>query len=290
MSALNTLRTTLVDPLLNFRLWLLQFLGNALLIAVFAWFLHIGDGYGWQITLSAILALLMIAGVLLVHGGTMNHALDSARARSAAGGPPAEVMTAVKRAASHLLPLLLWAVVFYLLESFIDRLEDFQYSFPGWLRSEFSAWLRKMISEPAIDHAYMVCVSYMRWILVPAFLLPLGTLCADLGFRGMAALGAWRRTGRKLRLWVVLLLMTFLSVHLIRGLMGWTLNPQTASLGAEKLWLAVRLLIAYIVAIAAWLIVCAALAATRQRADEDSSGSSSAPAPAPAPVTLNVET
>src|SRR5258708_36535665 len=153
MALWNSLRTTLVDPLLNLRMWLLQFLGNALLIAVFAWFLHIGDGYTSQIVLSAILALLLVGATLVIHGGVMNHALDTANASASAGADtqssaqPAGLMPAMRRAASHLLPLLLWAFLFYLLESLTDRLEGYQYSFPGWLRSEFPAWLRKLISE-----------------------------------------------------------------------------------------------------------------------------------------------
>ncbi|MBZ5525017.1 MAG: hypothetical protein LAP21_22535 [Acidobacteriia bacterium] len=285
MALWNSLRTTIVDPLLNLRVWLLQFLGNALLIAVFAWFLHIGDGSGGQIILSAVLAVLMIAGLLVIHGGTMNHALDVANARSRNNDQTAELMPAVKRAAAHLLPLLLWAVVFYLLESWIDRLEDYQYSFPGWLRSEFPAWLRKLISEPAIDRTYMLCVSFLRWTLLPALMLPLGLLCSDLGFRGLVSLRAWWRMVRSLRWWFVLFLTALLGVFFINALMNWKLNPQTASLGAEKVWLGLRLLAGYILAIAAWLITCGALAGNRLRADADTAGAVAAtPVPAPVPV------
>jgi hypothetical protein len=293
MALWNSLRTTLVDPLLNLRMWLLQVLGNALLIALFAWFLHIGDGYTWQIVLSGVLALLVAGATLVIYGGSMNYALDRSSANAGAGavadsennGPPAGLMPAMRRAAAHLLPLLLWAIVFYLLESRIDHLEDYQYSFPGWLRSEFPAWLRKLISEPAIDRGYMLSVSFLRWTLLPAVLLPLGLLCADQGFRGLFSIRVWWRMVRRLRWWIVLLLTALIGVHLIGTLMGWKLNPLTASLGAEKVWLGLRLLAAFVVAVAAWLVICAALAYNRRREDDDTSGTAEeVPVPAPVPV------
>jgi hypothetical protein len=283
MAFWNSLRTTLIDPLLSLRLWLLQVVGNALLLAVFAWFLHIGDGYNWQIALSAFLALAMTAALLTLHGGTMNHALDVARARN--GGEPAELAAGLLRAVKHLLPLLPWVLVFYFIESRIDRLEDYQYSFPGWLRSEFPAWLRRLISEHGIDRTYMLGVSFLRWTLVPAVMLPLGLLCADMGFRGMVSFRLWWRMVRNLRWWIVLLLTGVLAVYCISGLMEWKLNPLTASLGAEKIWLGSRLLTGYLLAIAAWLAACAALAEDRRKADEDAAGSAAkVPEPAPVPV------
>ena len=282
MALWNSLRTTLIDPLLSLRVWLLQFLGNALLLAVFAWFLHIGDGYNWQIALSAFLALAMTATLLTLHGGTMNHALDLSRARN--GGEPAKLAAALLRAARHLLPLLPWILLFCFIEWKIDRLEDFQYSFPGWLRSEFPAWLRRLISEPGIDRAYMLCVSFLRWTLLPALLLPLGLLGADQGFRGMVSLRLWWRMVRNRRWWIVLLLAGLLGVYCVYALMGWTLSPE-APLNSEKVWLGFRLLVGYILAIVAWLVTCAALAESRRKADADTAGAvAETPEPAPAPA------
>ncbi|HWZ45672.1 MAG TPA: hypothetical protein VNW97_19510 [Candidatus Saccharimonadales bacterium] len=291
MALWNSLRTTLIDPWLNLRMWLLQFLGNTLLIAAFAWFLHIGDGYTSQIIFSAILVLLLVGATLVIHGGAMNYALDTANASAAAGpgtqsdAQPAGLAPAMRRAASHLLPLLLWAFLFYLLERLTNRMEDYQYSFPGWLRSEFPAWLRKLISEPAIDRGYTLGVSFLRWTFIPALLLPLGLLCADRGFRGLISVRLWWRMARRLRWWIVLLLTALLTVYLVAALMDWKLNPLTASLGAEKVWIGMRLLVAYIMAIGAWMIICAALARNRRHADEDGSGTvAETPVPAPAPV------
>ena len=275
MALWNFLRTALIAPLLNLRLWLLQFFGNALLIAVFAWFLHIGDGYTSQIVLSATLVLLMVAGLLVLHGGTMNCALDSARM-----GRAADLKPALKRVAVPLLPLLIWAVVFYLLESWVDKLDDYQYSFPGWLRSEFPAWLRRMISEPGMGRAYSVCVSFVRWTLVPGLLLPLGVLCADLGFRGLVSFRAWARILRRLRYWIVLVIAGLLGVYCTGALMKWTLDPQTASLMQEEIWLGSRLLVGYLLAIAAWLITCTALA-NAHREGETSGVPAETPEPKP---------
>jgi len=280
MAILRFLRTTLIDPLLDWRLWVMQIVGCSLLMALFSWFLHLGDAFWWQLSFSAFLGLIIGCGSLLLAGGTLNYFLDRARDP----GKPAEFSAALRRTIRSILPLLLLAMVFYLFESWIGKLENYQYSFPGWMRSEFPAWLRRMISEKAVDNLYGLFIGLLTWVIVPGILLPFAQLLADLGFRGFITLRPWLRTIRRFRHWLFMLL-PFVFAILIFALMDMTLNPTTATLTREKFWLGTRLLLAFAIALAGWFILCAGLARGRMRADAEPTGKAAAtPEPKPVPV------
>lgn len=280
MAILRFLRATLIDPLLDWRLWVTQMVGWSLMIALFAWFLHLGDAFWWQLSFSAILGLVIVCGSLLLAGGALNFFLDRARDPGNPEGFPA----AVRRTIRGLLPLLLLAMVFYFLETRIWKLDSYQYSFPGWLRSEFPAWLRRMISEKAIDHLYGLFVGLLSWVVLPGLFLPLAGLIADLGFRGFITLRPWLRTLRRLRHWLFMLL-PFVFTILVLALMDMTLNPITATLTGEKFWLGIRLLLAFAIILAGWFILCAGLARGRMKADAEPTGKAAVtPEPKPVPA------
>jgi hypothetical protein len=59
--------------------------------------------------------------------------------------------------------------------------------------------------------------------------------------------------------WVVMIVAALIGAYLTDKILGWTLNPDTATLGGEKTWLAFRLLVAYLLALFSWFWVCAML-------------------------------
>ena len=124
-----------------------------------------------------------------------------------------------------------------------------------------------MISEPAIRNLYICFIGFLRWVLLPGLLLPVALLCADKNFRGFIQLRAWSRMLRNVSYWVVLIIAALIGVYCNVKILGWTLNPKTASLGAEKVWLGFRLIVVYLLAIFSWLWVCAMLARSRLKAD-----------------------
>src|SRR5258708_33361400 len=117
MAIVRFLRTTLIDPLLDWRLWVMQIVGCSLLMALFSWFLHLGDAFWWQLSFSAILGLIIVCGSLLLAGGTLNYFLDPARDPR----KPAEISAALRRTVRSILPLLLLAMVVSLFESWIGE-------------------------------------------------------------------------------------------------------------------------------------------------------------------------
>lgn len=232
----------------NWRLWLLQFAGNVMLFLALIWWLRPHEANWWQLLYSSVVILLAAAAALVLHGGTLNY-FENVHQDRASRIPPS-----LRNAFKHLPALIVWALIFFTLQWLIGKLDESDVSLPGYLRSEFPAWLRRMISEPALDSIYRSLVWLLRWIILPGLLLPLALACSGNGFRGLVAFRDWARTVRSLGYWITLLLAAALGVGCVGSIMGWRLDPKTATLGAEETSLAFRLLFAYLLGIFSWLL------------------------------------
>ena len=261
MSLWNSLRETLIATLRHRRLWLIQFFANLLLMLWFVGFLHMPDSYAWQVITAVLMIVLLVVAIAKLHGGTLNYCLESERNKTSALIPP------FWKAVKHIVPIIILMVILYFLYDLLGRLDNYQYSFPGYMRSEFPAWLRRMVSEPAVRGLYGVFLTFLRWLLLPGIFLPLVLLCADRNFRGFFQLRLWLRMLLNLAWWIVVIVAWFLGVWCVSKLLHWTLDPKTATLTGEKIWLAVRLLVGYLLAIFSWLWACTMLARARVKAE-----------------------
>lgn len=253
MARWSSLKETLVVSVSNWRLWLLQFFANAVIFLGFVWWLHISEAHWWNLLFSFLLIVVIAVAALLLHGGTLNYLRD-AHADKAAKLPPA-----FGRALRNLPAIFVWALVFFLLRYCIGRLDEYEYTLPGYLRSEFPAWLRRMINEPRLDSIYSGLVTTLRWLVLPGLLLPFALFSADKGFRGLIAFRAWGRTLRSPGYWITLMVAAILGVWCIEAIMGWKLDPKTSTLTGEQTSLAFRLLLAYLLGIFSWLLAGSAV-------------------------------
>jgi hypothetical protein len=241
----------------SWRLWLLHLFGNGAIFLTFVWWLRISEAHWWSLLLGLVLLAVAGAAALVLHGGTLNY-FQSAHEDKSAKLPPA-----FRQAFKHVAALLVWALVFFLVRAVIGLLDDYTSTIPGYLRSEFPAWLRRMISERRLDSIYSDCVWILRWIVLPGLLLPFALSAAGRGFRGLIALEEWRRTLVSLVYWITLVVASVIGVYCVNGIMGWKLNPETASLRAEQISLAVRLFFASLLGIVAWLLTCSVVGRLR---------------------------
>lgn len=261
MKLWKSLSATFISAFHHPRLWLLQFLGNALIILIFLLWLRIPDAYWWQLFFQVMIALLIVVGALWLHGGTLNYYSGVSSDVKAGLGE------AFKKTLKHLPAFAVSVLVFGVLFYFAGKLDNYQYEFPGYLRSEFPAWLRRHISEPTMDNLYAGFVFVVRWIVVPALALPLCLLCVTAGFGGFIRFREWWRTFRSLGFWIVLVLAAVIGIYCTGKILDWKLDPKTASLGGEKVWLGFRLLVIYILALFSWLWVCCMMVRARRQPD-----------------------
>lgn len=261
MTLWNTLRSTCISALHHPGLWVVQFLGNLAIGFGFALWLQVDDRYWWQELFQLVLAILLLVAALVLHGGTLNYVSGTNEDRASG------LVPAFKKAFKHLPAFAICVSFVYLALYFVAKLDNYQYEIPGYLRSEFPAWLRRLISEPAMDKLYVAFVAFLRWILVPGLFLPLGLLCARIGFHGFVRLGAWWRTIRTLAYWIVLILASIIAVYCTGKIMDWRLHPQGPAVTREEIWLGFRLLLVYLMALFSWLWACSMLACSQLRPD-----------------------
>jgi len=251
------LQHTLVSTFHSGTLWLLQLLGNAGILVGFVGWLHMPVATWWWIVLNAILIAVLTIAFLVLQGGTLNYYFMLARDAAAVLRP------GFQSAARHVLALGLWAVVFLVLWNFLSGLDQYFYTLPGYLRSEFPIWLRRLLSEDSLERALECLVNLLRWVVVPGLLLPFASLSADLGMRGLISFRAWARCLASLSYWITLMVAVLLSVYVGYLLMDWKPNPETSTLTGEKIHFGFRLLFSAILMVFSWLLTCSMLGRLR---------------------------
>ena len=255
MSRWTSLKDALLVSFKNWRLWLIQFVGNVVFFFAFLWYLQIGDAHWWQLFFQVVLIIAIAIGALVLHGGTLNYFLSAHQDQAKA----APVFPAFKKALRHVPAIAVWAVIFFLVRAYVGKLDDYSVSVPGYLRSGFPVWLRRMISEPALDNIYSGFVTLLRWVLLPGLLVPFALFSADKGFRGLIAVGDWGRTIRSLMYWLALLIAWFLGVYCIGLIKEWRLDQKTSTLSGETASLILRSPLAIALGIFAWFLACSML-------------------------------
>jgi len=258
MARWSSLVEALTLSIRNWRLWALQFIGNAAIFALFLGWLRVPDAHWWQLLFQFVLMVVVAVAALVLHGGTLNY-FQSAHLDKAKTVP---LPPAFLKALKHILAIAVCVLVFYFLRSLVGRLDDYEQSFPGYLRSGFPAWLRRMISEPALDNLYSGFVSLLRWVVLPGLLLPFALFSADRGFRGWIALRDWSKIVRSIAYWIALVAAAVIGVYLVQLIMDWKLNPNTSTLRGEEASFVTRQLLAYVLVLFAWFLACSMVGRT----------------------------
>ena len=223
------------------KLWLLNFLGNALLLSALYYWLTLPDAHGWQVAGSAVWAVATIfLGLWLRAGSFAYFRLSEYRDHAA-------VWPAFHRAIHHLIALAIWAAPLVALEWYLFSLRRYAPQFGVWLWQKAPAF--RLRSPRTIFHTADWLLLLLMWILAVAWLPVASTVCA-LGFKA-------RRMARSLRVlkrggyWGWLVLLAAAGIYLPYKLMWWipdlsTLRRQAWSAGA-------RFFCAYLVLISAWV-------------------------------------
>jgi uncharacterized membrane protein YidH (DUF202 family) len=254
---MRPLREALALVLRTPRLWGVQFLGNALIFAAFAGWLHLPVAHWWDVLLNVILIALVVMGAVVLHGGTLNY-FQAAHAERTAPLTPE-----FKKALKNFFAIAVWAAVFFVLWFLVEKLDDYAYSFPGYVRASLPSWLRKHTTDTGFTDTYTFLLNVLRWVALPGLLLPPAALAAEHGFRGLVQFREWGRTLKRASYWIVLLLAVIVGVVLVALLMSWKMNPKTATLRGEEASLFFRLLSSYLLALFSWLLLCSMMGRLR---------------------------
>lgn len=172
-----------------------EYVGIAALIALGLLWTRIPEKYGWEVALTFVLPVLVIAAFLWLQAGLVRGFLKP-------GWVPEAASKNEEDAAPHWVPiawgattLLLWFVIGWVLWNLLDR---FDQHIPGWaayLNSKFDPHQRAhWASYPHLSRDLSWAEWALRWVVVPGLLIPVGCCSAAWGVLRMPlrrALRVW---------------------------------------------------------------------------------------------------
>lgn len=223
-----------------------QFWATLLIVLAGVAWTRVPEKHVWQVGLTLLLPVLMLAAVLVLEAGTMRSFLhqDERRVRFAWGA----------------LTLLVWIAVVGIAWWILDWCDDQTFQWAGYLNSRASAHARARILT--YDHIQLwltILIWIFRWIVVPAKVIPHALASAQWGGRL-----PWRKLLRMTlnwRWWSGVVIAALLGVLLP----SYFFNGEPHGTVTHQVWAVILKSVgAYLLAIASWVLLlawCAALLA-----------------------------
>ena len=252
MPSLAIARKSVSGAFHNWRLWLIQFIGNPLLYLLFYGWILIPVASTMYVILNFLVAITLIVTCVALHGGTLNYFSEKASNESV------QIKQAFFRALRNILPILICLAAIYLLWMLADKFDDLQETYPTYLRSTLSASSRMHISIANLANIFAAVAFAVRWILIPGLILPFGAAASNFGFRGFGGNGlrAWKNAISSFSYWLVLTIAAIVGVFAAQKILDLTPDFAKSTYRFEWASLITRLLISYSLAMIAWMTTC----------------------------------
>ena len=234
------------------RVWLIQFIANPLLFALFVGWLLLPVATEFHLLLNGLVIVVFAAATLVLHAGTLNFYSEQN------GSAQALVREAFRRALRNIFAVAVCAAVIFVLWALLDSTESLQLTLPFYVRSLLPEFIRRHLGPSWFQIALEGIVFAIRWVLIPGLVLPLLVEAANSGFRAFGKPGgaAVRNSAKRASYWLVLLLAAVAGFIAPASLMEWSPEFKNPTLHLEAISLAARLSASYILAVASWLLVC----------------------------------
>jgi hypothetical protein len=200
-----------------------QLVGNALLLWLGYYWLGLGETRAATLAWSALVALLLLSLACWLHGATFAYfSLETRR-------------LPLRRLPPLVAAVIVLLAVYWALAQWSDYSRQPAFKIASYLTMTF----RKPVKPAAVLNVFNIALWLVRWMVVPALALPI--LC------GIAT----RQHSRKWWYWIATPVLLVCALWLPLKLMGWT--PLTGGFAMEMFSFVVRLLIAYLLFVGAWL-------------------------------------
>ena len=216
-----------------------QYWATALIVlAGLAW-TRLPDKHAWQVGLTLLIPLLLLAAFLLLEAGTMRRLVHDEPTRAGI--------------IHGALTLLVWIAIVCVAWAILDWCDDQTIEWAGYLNSRAPAHLRATLFTYAHIQLWITTLIWiLRWIAVPAKVLPHAVASAQWGWRL-----PWRKSlGLVLnwRWWIAVAVAALVGV-LLPGRFFSALPSGTVS---HQVWaVGFKLAGAYLLAITSWVLVLA---------------------------------
>ena len=228
----------MLDRLIGARGWIAaQLLGIAVLVLLGLGWTRLPDKSGWQVALTILLPLGLLALALLLQAGTMRALLAEDRGNS--------------RLAWGTLSLLFWIALGWLAWLLLDWCDDNIPNWAGYLNSRASAhWRATLFTYVHLVRWLTLAEWILRWIVAPGKLIPCALASIQSGWRL-----PWRSVIRFIlnwKWWPAVIVAALLGV----ALPGRFFNGVPHGTVSQQVWAVVLKLIgAYLLQVGSWLML-----------------------------------
>ena len=224
---------------LSWRWILAQFVGAAFLVALALAWTRLPEKHVWQVIMTLLVPLLLLAAALVLQAGTMRRLADD---------EPRRVGLAWGAAS-----LLFWIALAWAAWALLDWCDDQIPQWAGYLNSRFPANARATLFTYDHLQRWMTILEWiLRWIVVPAKIIP---------YAAASALAGWRLPFRRAlrilwnwRWWPAVVLAAWLSVwlpsHFFTALPHGTVHAQVWRIGF-------KLAGTYLLGVSSWVFLLA---------------------------------
>lgn len=235
---------TMTDTMTNhtgvMKLWLLNLVANAGVLAVWYFWLLFPDARVWQVAGSALLAVIVVVLVLWLRAGTL------AYFRVAEFRKQGTVWRAYRHALRHVPALGIWALVFVV---FAWLLWSLRPSVP-----QFAVWLRQKLSAGPPPRNIMNDLNWLLLLLVgvvmPGLWVPIATTVSAVGFNPEHIVRS-RRVWKRPLYWLWFCLLLGVGVYMPYKLVRWV--PDVPTLRQQAWSMGLRFLLAYLIGVTVFL-------------------------------------
>jgi hypothetical protein len=213
--------------------------GNALVLWLAYYWLGLGEARTVTLLWSLVVALFVGVFALWLHGATFAHFHQTKLPR---------VRVAFRTALRNLPALALAAVVVGALYFALAAWNQFSPRPAFRIASYLTLKFRKPVKPSVVLQFFHVALWLVRWVVLPAILLPALSAIAASGLRGSGKLADSVRRGRH---WIVTPLLLLLALWVPFKIIGWT--PRPGSFALQVVSFAARFGIAYLLFVTAWI-------------------------------------
>jgi hypothetical protein len=244
------------------KLWLLNFVANAAVLAVWYFWLIIPDVHGWQVAGSALLALGVVVAVLWLRTGTLAW-FRVGEFRSQGG-----IWSAYRHSWRHVWALAIWVLVFAALAWMLCGLSGYVPQFAVWFRQKLGGGPPPRNITRDVNWLLLLIGGFV----LPGLWVPMATTISAVGFKAEHIILS-RRVWKRPLYWLWFCLLLGATVFLAYKLVWWIPDLQTLR---QQAWsMTGRFLLAYIIAVTGFIAVVWMTALHTDREDPISIGSGS---------------
>lgn len=215
-------------------------IGNAVILWLGYYWLGIAESDGSHLAWSVIILLLFMLGALWLHG-TAFAVFENHRETG--------FIAAARTVASNLIPLFVLAICAMVLYWALAQLYQ-KFTHSAFVIASFlTLHLRKPVSPGRVLAWYHGLIWILRWVVVPAILLPLAASLARHGWRGYRL--SFLRRSRNPLYWIEVCAFLLLAIWVPLKLVHWI--PKLPAFNAQMASFVARFALGYLLFIAALL-------------------------------------